>query len=88
LISQNLNEQDLGVKVEPLTIDIDVPIASPKNATPMEVARAFEQADFRRQVVDAVKGHSALTDRLPAVLGLSQHRAVLADLESNGANLA
>lgn len=82
LISQNLNEQDLA-KAEACIVDVSIPAAAKLNATPIEVAHAFEQADFRRQVVNAVKSQAKNHKRIgfPAVLGLSQHRAVLADLE-------
>jgi glycerol-3-phosphate dehydrogenase subunit B len=83
LISQNLNEQDL-IKSEPFIIyDVSIPIAAKMNATPIEVAHAFERADFRRQVVNAIKGKSKGFQRIgfPAVLGLQQHREVVADLE-------
>jgi glycerol-3-phosphate dehydrogenase subunit B len=83
LISQNLNEQDLA-KSEPFIIpDMSIPVAAKMNATPIELAHAFEQADFRRQVVNAIKGQSKNFQRIgfPAVLGLQQHRAVVADLE-------
>jgi glycerol-3-phosphate dehydrogenase subunit B len=82
LISQNLNEQDLA-KTEPCLIDISIPAAAKMNATPIEVALAFEQADFRQQVINAVKRHSKGYQRIgfPAVLGLRQHREVVADLE-------
>ncbi len=82
LISQNLNEQDLA-KTEPCLIDVAIPAAAKMNATPLEVARAFEQADFRQQVVNAVKSQSKGYQRIgfPAVLGLQKHREVVADLE-------
>ena len=81
LISQNLNEQDLA-KTEACMIDVPIPAAAKMNATPIELALAFEQADFRRQVVNAVKSQSKNYKRLgfPAILGLRQHREVIADL--------
>ncbi len=83
LLCDNLNQQDLGVQAEPLLLDLSIPVASPMNATPLEVAHAFEQAEFRQRVVKTVKGHLSGIDRVgfPAVLGLDQHRAVLTDLE-------
>jgi glycerol-3-phosphate dehydrogenase subunit B len=82
LISQNLNEQEL-TKTEACLIDVAIPRASKMDATPIEVAHAFEQADFRRQVVNAVKSKSKGYNRVgfPAMLGLEQHRDVVADLE-------
>ena len=82
LISQNLNEQDLA-ETAPGIIDVSIPAAAKMNATPIEVALAFEQVDFRRQVVNTVKNQSKTYKRIgfPAVLGLRQHREVVADLE-------
>lgn len=83
LISQNLNEQELGVKVDSLIIDAPAPLTGKMNITPIELARAFEQEKFRSQLVkaikDAIKGHDRIG--FPAVLGLEEHQAVLADLE-------
>ena len=49
----------------------------------IELAHAFEQADFRHQVINAVKSKSKGFSRVgfPAVLGIQQHREVVADLE-------
>lgn len=82
LISQNLNEQDL-VKTEPCLVDVTIPRAGKVDVIPIEVAHAFEKADFRRQVVNAVKSRSKGFSRVgfPAMLGLQQHREVVADLE-------
>jgi glycerol-3-phosphate dehydrogenase subunit B len=82
LISQNLNEQEL-TKTEACLIDVTIPRAGKMDATPIEVAHAFEQADFRRQVINAVKSKSKGYNRVgfPAMLGLEQHRDVVADLE-------
>lgn len=82
LISQNLTEQDL-VKAEPYMIDVAVPRAGKVDVVPTEVAHAFEKADFRRQVVNAVKGQVKGFSRVgfPAMLGLQQHREVVTDLE-------
>ncbi|MFN8457489.1 MAG: FAD-binding protein, partial [Anaerolineae bacterium] len=43
----------------------------------------FEKPEFRRDVINAVKGKSKGYQRVgfPAMLGLQQHRAVMADLE-------
>jgi glycerol-3-phosphate dehydrogenase subunit B len=83
LISQNLNEQNLGFKVEPLILEVSIPLAKLANATPIEVAHAFEQPEFRQAVVNLIKDKSANFDRVgfPAVLGLNQHREVVADLK-------
>ncbi|MCB0169049.1 MAG: glycerol-3-phosphate dehydrogenase subunit GlpB [Anaerolineae bacterium] len=83
LISQNLNEQNLGVETATVTIDAPAPIKDHLNITPIELARAFENSDFRRKVVQALKGKSNNYNRIgfPAVLGLKQHTEVLADLE-------
>ncbi len=83
LISQNLNEQNLGVQTASLTIEAPAPITGKMNVTPIELARAFEQADFRRQVVKAIKGKGKGYGRIgfPAVLGVEQHAEVMADLK-------
>lgn len=84
LISQNLNEQDLGVEATALALNLPpVPHANQMNVTPIELALAFEQVTFRREVVKAVKANSKGYDRVgfPAVLGLKQHREVVADVE-------
>ncbi len=83
LISQNLNAQNLNVEATAVTINAPRPIAGEINVTPIELARAFENADFRSQVVKAIKNDSKKVDRVgfPAVLGLKQHPAVMADLE-------
>jgi glycerol-3-phosphate dehydrogenase subunit B len=82
LISQNLSEQDLA-KADPCLIDVTIPPAGKVDVTPIEVAHAFEMAEFRREVVNAVKGKSKGYGRIgfPAMLGLQQHHAVVADLE-------
>lgn len=83
LISQNLNEQNLGVKTEAASVDVYIPASNKMNATPIELANAFQQADFRSQVVNAIKSQAKGFDRVgfPAVLGLAQHSQVVADLE-------
>ncbi len=83
LISQNLNEQDLGVKAGAVSVDVYIPASSKMNATPIELANAFEQTDFRKQVVNAIKNEAKKFDRVgfPAVLGLKQHDAVVTELE-------
>lgn len=82
LISQNLNEQDL-VKAEPCMIDVTIPRAGKVDVVPTEVAHAFERAEFRREVIKAVKSQSKGFKRIgfPAMLGVRQHREVVADLE-------
>jgi glycerol-3-phosphate dehydrogenase subunit B len=82
LISQNLTEQDL-VKAEPCMIDVALPRAGKVDVNPTEVAHAFEKADFRQQVASAVKSQVKGYSRVgfPAMLGLQQHREVVADLE-------
>jgi glycerol-3-phosphate dehydrogenase subunit B len=83
LISQNLNEQKLGVQTVALTIDAPTPVAGKMNVTPIELARVFEQAKFRQGVVKAVKGQSRGYGRIgfPAVLGLARHTEVMTDLQ-------
>jgi glycerol-3-phosphate dehydrogenase subunit B len=82
LISQNLNEQDL-TKAATCLIDVTIPRAGKVDVVPTEVAHAFEKKDFRRQVVNAIKNKSKGYSRIgfPAMLGLDQHREVVADLE-------
>jgi glycerol-3-phosphate dehydrogenase subunit B len=83
LISENLNAQNLPTKTTAVSINLPAPLAGNMNVTPMELAHAFEKPDFRRQVVDTVKGHSKGYSRIgfPAVLGHTQHAEVLADLQ-------
>jgi len=85
LISQNLNEQALGVRAEPLLVDLPpVPISDDQNVLPVELAYVFERPDFRRQVIQRLKGQTRGYDRVgfPAVLGIKRHAEVMADLES------
>jgi glycerol-3-phosphate dehydrogenase subunit B len=83
LISQNINAQNLGVTADFTVLDIAIPVAAQDNATPIELANAFDQPDFRRQVAKMLKGQAKKFDRVgfPAALGLRQHAAVVADLE-------
>ncbi len=83
LISENLNEQKLGVRSASLIVDAPAPCADKRNVTPIELARAFEMPEFRRQVVRAVKNKSKGYSRIgfPAVLGIEQHMEVMADLK-------
>ncbi len=83
LIAQNLTAQELVLSAEPFNLEMSIPQAKAHNATPLELARAFDLPDFRRQVVNALKGRTKGVDRVgfPAVLGLNQHPAVLADLQ-------
>lgn len=83
LISQNLNAQNLGVQTAAVTVELPPPVSGKINITPIELARAFEQADFRRRLVKAIKGQAKGFSRigLPAVLGIERHAEVLADLE-------
>lgn len=83
LISQNLNAQDLGVETTSLTLDAPPPIRGQMNTTPIELAHVFERSDFRREIVESIKGKSKNYDRVgfPAVLGITQHHQVLSDLE-------
>jgi glycerol-3-phosphate dehydrogenase subunit B len=84
LVSQNLNEQNLGVQAGSLVINLPPTlIADDMNITPIELAHAMERSDFRGQVVRSIKARSQGYDRIgfPAVLGLKQHAKVTADLE-------
>ncbi len=83
LLADNLNQQNFGVQADAVSLDLSVPVASPLNATPLELAHAFEQEEFRRQVIQSLSGRLKGIDRVgfPAVLGVSRHQAVLSDLE-------
>lgn len=83
-ISQNLNEQDLGVETTSLVINAPDPLRGNMNITPIELAHAFEKPDFRRQIVRAIKSESKRFERVgfPAVLGIEKHPEVLSDLEN------
>jgi glycerol-3-phosphate dehydrogenase subunit B len=83
LISQNLNEQNLGVEVEALTIDTPpIPISEDMNTNPTELAYAFERAEFRREVISRIKNKCKGYNRIgfPAVLGIHRHAEVMADI--------
>jgi glycerol-3-phosphate dehydrogenase subunit B len=88
LISQNLNAQGLGVAADSLTLGAPEPVSGQMNITPIELAQAFEKADFRQRVVKAIKT-KAIKDKsknyrrigFPAVLGIKKHAEVLAHLE-------
>ncbi|RMF01241.1 MAG: anaerobic glycerol-3-phosphate dehydrogenase subunit B, partial [Chloroflexi bacterium] len=83
LISQNINEQNLGVTSDFAWVNAAIPAASKMNATPIELAHAFEHASFRRQVVQEIKQAAKGWDRVgfPAALGIDRHAEVVADLE-------
>lgn len=83
LLADNLNRQNLGVQAEPVSLELSIPLASPLNATPLELARAFEQPEFRRQVIQSLSSRLKSIDRVgfPAVLGLDRHQTVLSELE-------
>jgi glycerol-3-phosphate dehydrogenase subunit B len=82
-ISQNINEQDLGIQAVHTIVDQYIPVSGKDNATPMELAHAFEKSDFRRQVIKAIKDQAKKVDRVgfPATLGVNHHREVVSDLE-------
>lgn len=83
LAAENINRQKLGVRATAVTLNAPPPVAGKMNVTPLELAHAFEQPAFRRQVAQAIKQHSRGYSRvgLPAVLGLDRHAEVLADLQ-------
>jgi glycerol-3-phosphate dehydrogenase subunit B len=83
LIAQNINEQKLGVEAGSLSLDTHIPISGEMNATPIELARAFEQDSFRNQVVKAIAAQAKAYDRVgfPAALGIQAHATVVAQLE-------
>jgi glycerol-3-phosphate dehydrogenase subunit B len=84
LISQNLNEQKLGVEVDSLVVDTPpIPMSQDMNTNPTELAHAFEQAEFRREIVNRIKNACKGYDRIgfPAVLGIGCHAEVIVDME-------
>lgn len=83
LISQNLNDQDLGVQTSFLSINLPKAPLAAENVTPIELAHAFDNPDFRRQVVKLVKSAAKGYSRIgfPAVLGIKQHAEVMADMQ-------
>jgi glycerol-3-phosphate dehydrogenase subunit B len=84
LISQNLNEQNLGVEVAALTIDTPpIPQSQDMNTNPTELACAFQLPDFRREIINRVKGKVKGYDRIgfPAVLGIGEHAEVMVEME-------
>jgi glycerol-3-phosphate dehydrogenase subunit B len=84
LISQNLNEQNLGVEVEALTINTPpIPQSQDMNTNPTELAYAFQLPDFRREIINRIKSKAKGYDRIgfPAVLGIEDHAGVMAEME-------
>ena len=83
LIAQNINEQKLGVEAGSISLEINIPIAGAMNATPIELAHAFEQDAFRNQVIKAIAAQAKSYDRVgfPAALGIKQHATAVAHLE-------
>ena len=84
LISQNLKAQDVGVQSAALTVELPSPLTGKMNVTPLELAHAFEQLDFRRRLIQKIesagKGYSRIG--FPAVLGIGRHSEVLADIQT------
>ncbi len=83
LLCDNLNAQNLGVTATALNLDAPPPAAGRWDITPLQLANIFEGAEFRRQVINALKKAAQSVDRVgfPAVLGLRRHAEVMADLE-------
>ncbi len=84
LASENLNAQKLGVQAKAVTLRLPAPVDGKKNITPIELAHAFDRADFRRRLLAVLKLHTRGFSRIgfPAVLGLKEHPHVLAELEA------
>lgn len=84
LACENLNAQKLGVRAASVTLKLPTPVDGKKNITPIELAHAFDDPDFRHRLVSVLKPHTKGFSRIgfPAVLGLQHHNLVLADLES------
>jgi glycerol-3-phosphate dehydrogenase subunit B len=83
LISQNLNEQNLGVEVAALNVDSPpIPVSQYMNTNPTELAHAFENPQFRAEVISQLKPKCKGFDRVgfPAVLGIRHHAEVMADM--------
>ncbi|MFQ5611404.1 MAG: glycerol-3-phosphate dehydrogenase subunit GlpB, partial [Anaerolineae bacterium] len=83
LIGDNLNAQKLGVRAGAASLEAPPPISGRPNATPIDLARAFETEAFRQEVVRRVKSKARGYGRVgfPAVLGLERHAGVVADLQ-------
>ena len=65
LITQNLNAQALGVTVTSAALELPpIPVADQMNVTPIELALAFEQAEFRHRVVRLIKPKIKGVDRI------------------------
>ncbi len=84
LAAENLNAQKLGVQAKAVMLRLPAPVDGKKNITPIELARAFDDPDFRHRLVSVLKPHTKGFSRIgfPAVLGLHHHAQILADLES------
>lgn len=83
LIANNLNAQDLSLKAAALTLDLPKPVAGKTNITPIELAKAFEQASFRQTLIQTIKAQADGHERIgfPAVLGLHHHQEVMTDFQ-------
>lgn len=83
LISDNLNEQELGVQCHAIVIGLPAPATGRMNITPIQLAGAFEDADFRSDLAASIARKARGADRIgfPAVLGLAAHAEAVADLE-------
>jgi glycerol-3-phosphate dehydrogenase subunit B len=83
LISQNLNAQNLPLTTEALVLDAPAPATNKVNITPLELAKVFENKDFRSRLVSLIRPRLKSYARVgfPAVLGLAKHNEVIADLE-------
>ena len=83
LLCDNLNAQNLGVTATALHLNAPPPAAGRWDITPLQLARIFEEAEFRRQVIGALQKAAQKVDRVgfPAVLGLHKHAEAIADLE-------
>ena len=84
LLCDTLNAQRLGVRAAPFVLDAPPPAGGRFDITPLQLAEAFERADFRRAVVRQVKPAARGFGRVafPAVLGLTRHAEVWADLQA------
>lgn len=80
LAADNLSKQ--GIPATYAMLDLSA-LQSRQFTNPMVLARLMAQADFRKQVADALKPHLRDVGRVgfPAVLGLGNALAVKADLE-------
>jgi glycerol-3-phosphate dehydrogenase subunit B len=83
LVAQNLAKTAPHISVRHVTIDLPT-FEQDADTLPINIARAFDRADFRARVGEAIRPHLQRGERVgvPALLGLANGAAAHADLEA------